>query len=372
MTRKGIGAIPAIALSILLGACASPAVSPSSTEAPTTSSPEVPTTSSPEVSASAEPTTAELEKITLRFSFTASPVQIPQVYGVTSGIYEKHGFDVTVLESTGTPITLQVVGAGADHFGFADAAVYALSRAEGLPVRMLGVFAQESTADVVFYCDSGIESPADLRGKSLASPGSDAILQLLPGVLTQFDMTMDVINHVAVAPAARIAPVIERLVDAGVGYGYASTILYELAAEEAGEGEICTLRLSDYGIDTLGFGLFTSERMLEERAETVTRFSAAVQEAWSEAVANPEDAVDAMMELFPSANREQMERGFQVTIDATHTDASEGMPLGCVADEDAQRTIDILNQYQGLAERELAAELSVEDYFSNQFLPDCG
>ncbi len=343
-----------VTASLLAGACGGGSATPA-TSAPTTQA----------VAPTATATQAPLRKIVLRFSFTASPVQVMQTYGVVSGIYAKHGFDVTVKESTGSSVTLQTVGAGNDDFGFADASAYAQARAQGQPVRMLAVTVNDGSAQVVSFCSKNIKTPQDLKGKSIASPASDAVFQLLPALLTKYGMTINDVKHTSVAAAARIEPVINGQVDAGLGFGYASAILYALAAKRAGKPEICALKFPEFGINTLGFGLFTSKKMIDTEPDLVKRFTAAVIDATDQAVAHPKEAVDSMMKLFPDADREYMELGFKVVTESLHTPASKGKPTGCVVPEDATQTIDLLTKYAGLK----PGDLKPTDFYANDYLP---
>lgn len=347
--------------SLLVGACGGGTTAPA-TSAPTAAAATAARTAAPSVAPTPAPPP---RKLVLRFSFTASPVQIAQTYGVVSGIYAKHGFDVTVKESTGSSVTLQTVGAGNDDFGFADASAYAQARAQGQPVRMLAVTVNDGSAQVVSYCTKNIKTPQDLKGKSIASPAADAVFQLLPALLTKYGMTINDVKHTAVAAAARIDPIINGQVDAGLGFGYASAILYSLAAKRAGKPEICALKFPDFGINTLGFGLFTSKKMIDAEPDLVKRFTAAVIDATDQAVTHPKEAVDSMMKLFPDADREYMEIGFKVTTESLHTAASKGKPTGCVVAEDANQTIDLLTRFADLR----PGDLKPTDIFTNDYLP---
>ena len=118
---------------------------------------------------------ADLTRATLRLDFVAAPSHIPFVYGVERGIYAEHGIDLTVLEGTGSAVTLQVVASGADDFGFVDGGVYALGAADGVPVASIMTVIQENPADLLFFCDQDIEEPEDLAGKTIGAPAGDAV-----------------------------------------------------------------------------------------------------------------------------------------------------------------------------------------------------
>src|SRR5690606_9335724 len=222
MTTRKLLAL-ALGVLLLVGACATDSQS-TTTTVPTTAatdetpapdetttvpdSDEAPDTTQPETTEPAAP--QELTRLTYRLDFLAGGLHVPFVWGVESGIYEQHGLDLRILEGRGSALTFQLVAEGADPLGHVDGGVYALGKAEtpdaGL---MTAVWVQDNPADLLFACDQNIESPADLAGKSIAAAPGDAVVSLLPALLSQYDLTLNDLDIRSVAPAARITTVIE-------------------------------------------------------------------------------------------------------------------------------------------------------------------
>lgn len=375
--RRTLIAFSVLAILVfVLSACASE----SEPELQTTSAPETtagePSTETTEGTAPDEATATtegseeprELARLTYRLDFLAGPPHIPYVYGVTSGIYEQHGLDMRVLEGRGSALTFQTVASGADPLGNVDGGVYALGKAESPDAGvMVGVWTQENPADLLFFCDQGIESPEDLAGKTIAAAPGDGVVALLPAMLGAHGMTMDDLTVISVAPAARVSVVIEGDADIGVGYGHASSVRYILAGREAGR-EVCYLRLSEWGVNTLGHGTMVNAAFMEENPEMVRAFVEGTQEAIAAAVENPDDAINGMLEYFPTTveERETMELGWQVFAESIRTENTEGCPIGWVAQEDAATTLELLTEYLGLQ-----TDLTPDDFYTNEFTGDC-
>ncbi len=359
-----------VALMLLLAACGGGTTESTAPSDEPAESVAAPASDEPAASEAAEetPAPADLSRATLRLDFLAAPSHIPFVYGVAEGIYAAHGIDLTVLEGSGSPVTLQIVASRADKFGFVDGGVYALGKAQEQPVQMVGTIIQRNPADLLFFCDQDIETPEDLAGKTFAAPAGDGVMTLLPSLLQAHGLSEDDINVVNVAPAARIQTLIERQADVGVGYGYASALRYYQAAEQADAGEMCHMRLADYGINTLGHGIVVNQQTLDTEADLVQSFMDATIEAIEATADNQEAAIDSIMEYFDLADseREIMEQGLAVLRESLHTEASDGCSVGYVVEEDAEQTIDLLTQYSGLE-----TSLPPADFYDNQFLPTC-
>ncbi|GAA1630102.1 ABC transporter substrate-binding protein [Georgenia ruanii] len=94
--------------------------------------------------------------------------------GKDKGIFEQHGLDVTLEVAQGGAAVVPAVVAGEYQFGFSNVTSLIVAASKGLPLQIVapGNFSTGDTkADigaVVTKSDSGITSPADLAGKTVA------------------------------------------------------------------------------------------------------------------------------------------------------------------------------------------------------------
>jgi NitT/TauT family transport system substrate-binding protein len=82
-----------------------------------------------------------------------------------------------------------------------------------------------------------------------------------------------------------LSPLLTGQVDVWPGY----LINEVIAAEEKGF-ETTVIKPADYGVAMYADTLFTTERMLKEKPETVRKFVAATVHGWADAVGDPEAA----------------------------------------------------------------------------------
>jgi NitT/TauT family transport system substrate-binding protein len=84
------------------------------------------------------------------------------------GLFAKYDLDVTVDDGNGSVATVQIVGNGEYDVGHASLAPMAIARSKGLPVKAIAGFIRRNDIGLLVPKESGITSPADLKGKKIA------------------------------------------------------------------------------------------------------------------------------------------------------------------------------------------------------------
>lgn len=92
----------------------------------------------------------------------------PFYYGVQEGIFAKHGIDLTIDAGQGSTKTVQAVGSDQVDFGWADTPAVLTNIDKGVKVKSTGVFLQTTPSAVQVFADSGIDTPQDLVGRTIA------------------------------------------------------------------------------------------------------------------------------------------------------------------------------------------------------------
>jgi NitT/TauT family transport system substrate-binding protein len=174
------------------------------------------------------------------------------------------------------------VTSGAADFGVASAADLIQARAAGRPVVGIAAIFQRSPAAIISLGSSGIQRPQDLVGRRVAVADS-ALGPYLLLLKTQH------IDPASVKTIPRTSFGIEPLQKGEVDAMYAWVINEGVQLRESGEKPNMTL-LSDYGVETYDLVLFTTERMIADHPDTVTRLLRASLQGWQDVVANPGQA----------------------------------------------------------------------------------
>ena len=86
------------------------------------------------------------------------------------------------------------------------------------------------------------------------------------------------------------------------------------------------------------------------------------------AFANRDDAIAIEKKLEPDMNVAQQRRVLDLVADRVHTPNSEGEPLGYMAPEDWQESVDLMTEYLGLDDSKLPE--GVEGLYTNEFIQD--
>ncbi|APU14831.1 MULTISPECIES: ABC transporter substrate-binding protein [Actinoalloteichus] len=281
----------------------------------------------------------ELDVVTLTLNWYPYGEHAPFYYGVDQGIFEEHGIDLTIQAGQGSQRTVQAATANQTDFGWADTPAVLAGVSEGLDVTSVGVFLQTTPSSAQFFSDQEIETPDDLRGKTIASTAGDALSATFPTFLEINGLTEDDVTLQNTDPAGKMAAVISGQTDALLGFATDQGP----TMQESADREVSYLRFADHGLNFFSNGLITASENLTEREDLVRRMVAASSESWARAgEADTAEVIEAMSgasEQLPSP--EVLTEQFLATLELLHTEATEGMPPGVNDEADWDATIEI-------------------------------
>ena len=190
----------------------------------------------------------------------------------------------------------EIVAAGKADFGIASFALQ-MGQKKDLSLTAIATFFQLGPQVLFARSDSGIKTPADITGHSIAVK-SAGWRQVIQEFLALEEITMDQVREV---PARfDMTPFYEGRVDVWTGF-----ITDEVIRARLRGIELVTFPLYEYGITLFGNHLFTRTEMLKNKPETVSRFLQASLEGWIWAVDNPRRAVDIFLSIFPEKKEER-------------------------------------------------------------------
>ncbi|MCU1525269.1 MAG: myristoyl transferase [Microbacteriaceae bacterium] len=239
--------------------------------------------STPAPSASAGST--KITNVTIQIDGAAVPYYAPLYEAVDQGYFAKHGLNVTFAYAQGSDI-LQNVAAGNVEFGFPNGDSVITAEGNGVAVKVVHTTYQQGIGALMFNKDtSGIKSPADLKGKTIAVTdlGSPNYIQL-QAMLASAKLTLADVKVVTIGSGAIVPALQSGQVDAIVF----SRLRY-FALQSAGfpVGQI----LSDKYLPSFGNIVVTSPDYLKKNPAVVKGFTAALDEGIDYVTANTKDAV---------------------------------------------------------------------------------
>ncbi|NJN14966.1 MAG: ABC transporter substrate-binding protein [Oscillochloris sp.] len=253
--------------------------------------------SAPPATPSAQPAPTELG---VQLSWVHEYSSSPFYAAAKNGHFAAEGLQVRFEEggfnSAGyiDPIS-QVLDGNAD-IGMTSSSSLIAARAAGKPVIGIGNIFQRSPLAIISLAEQNILRPQDLVGRTVlvAQDGAnDSLLAMLK--IQQIDP-----DTITILPRTSfgVDPLLNGEADAIVAW-----IINEgVQVREAGR-EPNIMLMSDYGIDTYDFVIFTSEQALQERPEQIERFMRALNHGIADVIANPEQAISYTLEFNPDLDQ---------------------------------------------------------------------
>jgi NitT/TauT family transport system substrate-binding protein len=298
------------------------------------------------------------DAVSFRLNWYLGGLHVPFYYGKEKGIYAAEGIDLTINEGRGSANTVQVVAAGSDTFGLADSSSVILTASKGADIKSVMSLLNSTGFSVVSLAETGIKSPKDLEGKSLAVTAGDPLGQLFLAIAAIHKLDMSKIKMIQVDPAGKVVSVLEKRADALLGGADDQYFLIKQKGVQP-----AALRYADLGANIVGMTIVTKSDLVKSNPDLVKRFVRATAKAWDEAKKNPGAAVDAALKVKPDLNRQSTLEQLMVDIELLDSKNSRGR-IGWGAQADWDQTLNLLKQY-----RELKTDLPWTAFHTNDFVP---
>jgi len=270
------------------------------------------------------------------------------------GYYEAAGLSVKILEGSGAPTTAQLVGNGTYKIGVSSGSATVMARAKGIPVVSLAVINQHSPVVVYSLAAKGLTEPRHLVGKRIGVNIGGTKYREFQALLKKVGIAEDEIQLMGMTESSP-APLLADKVDAMLGYTEDQPVTVELRGENVNR-----IALSDHGIDIYSTNLIVNEAYLRSDQAVVERFLKASMKGWSEAVRNPEKAVQAYTAERPESDRAFNEANFTQLIPILTSPDVEATGFGAQTAQRWANTQDILFDL-GMIE----AKVNIDQLFTN-------
>ena len=146
---------------------------------------------------------AQLQKITYLLPAPGTlPAFGPWMLAQAKGYYAAEGLEVEFVTGRGGVDVAKQVGAGNAVIGGAIGDTPIIARAQGIPVKAVAVLGSGSLMQLVSHKDERIESPRELRGKTVTVLAyTDTTYYALLGMLSKVGLTKNDVNIQAAGPA---------------------------------------------------------------------------------------------------------------------------------------------------------------------------
>jgi NitT/TauT family transport system substrate-binding protein len=299
------------------------------------------------------------DKVIFQIDGGAVPFYSPLYAGVENGFFEEQDIEIEFIYAGASDI-LTNIAAGNVQFGFPNGDAVVAAVANGLPVKVVHTTYQRGIGALLAKAESGIESYADLKGKTVAvtSLGSPNYLQLQVG-LKKAGLSLDDVKVEIVAGGAIVQALQSDTVDAII---FSELRKYALEAN----GFDVSMILSNDFLPSFGNVVVTSNDMLANNPDLVKRLTDAVSKSYEWVIdGNVDNALQISFDKYTPTwadQKEVLSTAFKETFvkSVWQSDLTKENGLGA-ADLDAwQQNIDILVEYNVLENAPNAADFVVD------------
>ena len=303
----------------------------------------------------------ERRKVNFRFSWTVYGAYAPYWLALDRGYFAEEGLDVSFSEVIGSGNLVKLMAAGSDPFGDPDFGTMIKGIAKGMEIKAVyGVF-QKTTLGIVSRAEKPIRTPQDLVGRMIGMGKEESSAQIFPAILAANKVDVDKITIVHPAAGAKLGLFLNSNVD-----GITAAANLQPPVIEAKGIKTVFMNYGDVGANTLNNGVAAEAKWLEKNGDTVRRFLRGLTRGLKAAQADPEAAVQALVNHYSDQKEQRAVFMAQLmnTLPLLQTQNSKGQPLGWMAKADWEQTQDILLKYGGLEKR-----APVETYYTNEYVP---
>ena len=290
----------------------------------------------------------------------------PFLMAEEKGYFADEGLDVQIDSGSGSAGAINRVASGAYEMGFGDLNAlveFLAENPDGPGIQGVYIVYDGTPAAVFARKDRGIESPADLAGKTIAAPTFDTGYRAWGVFAAANNLDADAVEWQNVDPTLRETLITRGDVDAITGFYFTS--LLNLEERGMSEDELTIMPFPDYGVPLYGNAIITSESFAEENPEAVQGFLRAFNRALGDTIADPEAAIEYVKNRDGLIDVEMETRRLKLALDGVvDTPEVRENGVGGVDDERLSQAIQLVADAY-----DLTSIPSPDQVFSSNYLP---
>ena len=241
-------------------------------------------------------TTSARSAETITYLFPAPPVLpafAPIQLAKGKGYFAQEGLDVNYAVGRGGVDVAKQVGAGNAPVGGIVADGPIVVRQNGVPIKIVAVFGGRGFMQLVVRADSGIEKPADLKGKTISVMSyQDTTYYALLGLLASVGLSQDDVNIQSAGPTG-----VWEFVATGKSVGMAGVPDWIPPIEAAGV-KVKIMPTEQY-FPHMAQGIGASDEIIKEKPELVRKVVHAALHGMKDVMDNPDQAATDFVKFVP-------------------------------------------------------------------------
>lgn len=266
---------------------------------------------------SVTPSLADEMTVRMQLGWLASNGILGEVVAANQGFYAEEGVALEVTPGGPSVDGVAGVAGGRSMVGqLSSSPSLMLARSAGIPIKAFAAGYQKHPFTYFSLASNPIRTPEDMIGKKIATNATAVIL--LRALLAANDIPED---QVEIIPSGSDM----NLVMTGQADAVTGWVTNTNALKVLGDDRV-DLMLWDAGIQLYANVYYATDETLSEHADTLAGFMRGSARGWAFARANPEAAVDILVETYPNLDKDsEMEAvGGVLGFSFDDTTASEG------------------------------------------------
>ena len=272
------------------------------------------------------------------------------------GYFTQAGLDVSYAVGRGGVDVAKQVGAGNVPLGGIVADAPIVVRQNGVPVKIVCLFGGKGFMQLVVRADSGIEKPADLKGKTITVMSfQDTTFYALLGLLASAGLTKDDVDIQSAGPVG-----VWQMVATGKSVGMAGVPDWIPPVEAAGVA--IKVIPTDEFFPHMAQAIAASDQIIKDKPDLVRAFVKAALHGMKDIMDDPNTAAADFVKFVPewTGKEDQVKEAFAYYDKLIYPGQKE---LGAV---DPERMAKLQDFYlkAGIIEK----KSPVDDLFTNQFI----
>ncbi len=236
----------------------------------------------------------QLEKVI--YLFPAPPV-LPAFGPIRlaqgKGYFKEAGLDVEFQIGRGGVDVAKQVGAGNAPLGGIVADAPIMVRGNGVPVKIVAVFGGKGFMQLVVREDSGIEKPADLKGKTITTMSyQDTTFYALLGLMASAGLTQNDVNVQQVGPVG-----VWQFVAEGKSQGMAGVPDWIPPIMATGV-KVKVIPTEEF-FPHMAQAIAVSDQVIKEKPQMVQKFVTAAMRGMKDIMDNPDKSAEEFVQFVP-------------------------------------------------------------------------
>lgn len=234
---------------------------------------------------------AEPEQFDLALDFYVNPDHAGIYTALERGYFAEAGLDVRPRVPSDPSAPVKQVASGQVDLAVSYEPEVLIARDQGLPVVAVGALVGRPLTSLISLPEAGIEDPADLQGKTIATAGIPYQAAFLDAILREENIARDEVERVEVG-LGLLPAVLSGRADAMLG-GFLNVEGVDLAERGLSPRVVPVDRLGIPTYDELV--LVANEDVVESDPESIRLFIEALAHGTQDAARDPQAATDAVL-----------------------------------------------------------------------------